>query len=181
MNHLAVARAALAEVAPSPTAATAATPAQESELRALLARIAAGWSDVDKAEALAVALADPEAALTSFKALVADMEPAPPVRHYPAGPYTSAPLAERDPADDRRTCRDCAHLSGTGRCLSAARGNPPVGTVRTYHPIDDLLRRCEVYAPGPDDPDRRSGAERWPGMVEDAARVRALATEARNG
>ena len=51
----------------------AATPAQASELRELIALILASGSEADKTEALAVALADPGAALTSFRALAADI------------------------------------------------------------------------------------------------------------
>lgn len=192
-----------------------ATPEQAAELRALLARIADGWSDDDREEALRVALADPAGALTSFRALVADMEPdryartrtheadtesgsrlgsegeapgptlsgprspfrmAIPNGGEAPGPYLSGPsrsLFSRD-GDDRRTCRDCANLSPIGRCLAAARGNRDTDAGRSGFPIDDLLRRCAGYAPGPDDPDRRPGGERWPVMVADAARVRAL-------
>lgn len=176
MNLLDIARAALADVAPSPPTATAPTPAQESELRALVARVAASWPEAERAEALAVALADPADALTSWRALAADMETkAIRARAREASPYTSAPLAERNPGDDRRTCRDCANLSGTGRCLSAWRGNPPVGAGREYHPVNDILQTCEWYAPRPDEPDQRSGAERWPGAVWDAKRRREMA------
>ena len=164
--------AILAELA---AANDATTPEQAAELRALVARIAATWSARDRGEALAVALADPADALICFRALVADIEPAP----APAGPYTARPLAERA-GDDRRTCADCTHLSAIGRCLAAARGAANTDAGRSGIPIDDLLRRCAGYAPGPDDHDRRSGAERWPCMVADAARVRALATEVRN-
>ena len=65
--------AILAELA---AANDAATPKQAAELRALLARIAVGWSDDDRDEALAVALADPTAALNCFRALEANPEPA---------------------------------------------------------------------------------------------------------
>lgn len=151
-----------------------ATPAQGAELRALVARVAASWPEAERAEALAVALADPADALTSWRALAAEL-PAQPVRQHSAGPYTLAPLAERDPGDDRRTCHDCAHLSLIGRCTAAARGNPNTDAGRSGFPIDDLLRRCLAYAPGPDDPDRRNGAERWPGMVADALRRQEMA------
>lgn len=156
------------------TARPIATPKQEAELRALLARIAATWSDDDRAEALRVALADPADALICVRALVAELEPKRYARAHEAGPYTAAPLATRT-SDDRRTCRDCANLSGTGRCLSAARGNRDTDAGRSGFPIDDLLRRCAGYAPGADDPDRRPGAERWPVMVADAKPVQGLA------
>lgn len=167
------AAAGATDVAPAPPAAT---PEQAAELRAHLARIAATWTDDDRAEALAVALADPADALICFRALVADMGPAP----VPAGPYTARPLAERAD-DDRRTCADCANLSAIGRCLAAARGHGPHGVGRSYTPIADLLGRCTGYAPSPEDPDRRPGAERWPEMVADAERHRALARAAAQG
>lgn len=75
MNLLDIARAALVEVAPSPPAApAAATPAQEAELRALVACVAASWPEAERAEALAVALADPADALTSWRALRDDFQ-----------------------------------------------------------------------------------------------------------
>ena len=45
------------------------TPAEAEELRALIAAILAGDSEADRAEALAVALVDPEGALLSFRTL----------------------------------------------------------------------------------------------------------------
>lgn len=176
MNLLDIARAALAEVAPSPPVApAAATPEQGAELRALVALVAADWPEAERAEALAVALADPADALTCFLALAAEL-PAPP-RPYPAGPYTSAPLAERDLGDDRRICRDCANLSLIGRCMAKANGNSNTDAGRSGFPIDDLLRRCLAYAPKPDENDRRSGAERWPDMIEDALRRQQMAAQ----
>ena len=37
---------------------------------------------------------------------------------------------------------------------------------RGYEPVPDLLRRCEGFAPLPDDPDQRAGMERWPGLTD---------------
>jgi hypothetical protein len=65
--------------------------------------------------------------------------------------------------DDRRRCDQCANLTDRGRCLAARRGEIVAG--RDYEPIRDLLRRCEGYAPGPDDSDRRQGRDRWPGLA----------------
>lgn len=67
-----------------------------------------------------------------------------------------------DVFDDRRHCRDCANLTGKGRCLAAWRGE--IIASSHYHPIDDLPRRCEDYAPYPHDLDQRTGAQRWPGL-----------------
>lgn len=64
--------------------------------------------------------------------------------------------------DDRRRCDQCANLTGRGLCLAARRGE--IVASRTYHPVDHLPRRCEGYAPGPGEPDQRTGRERWPGL-----------------
>jgi hypothetical protein len=65
--------------------------------------------------------------------------------------------------DDRRRCDQCANLTGRGLCLAARRGE--IGASRNYKPIRDLPRRCEGYAPRADDPDKRPGRERWPGLM----------------
>lgn len=73
----------------------------------------------------------------------------------------------RSPArfdDDRRRCDQCANLTERGLCLAARRGE--IVAARVYQPIRDLLRRCEGYAPGPDELDRRSGRDRWPGLTQ---------------
>jgi len=67
-------------------------------------------------------------------------------------------------ADDRRRCDRCANLTDRGLCLAARRGEFVASG--GYEPIRDLPRRCESYAPGPDDPDRRPGRERWPGLTK---------------
>ena len=71
-------RAQVAELYPSAsmeplpdTAPRAATPAQADELRGLIAAILADDTDTDRAEALAIALADPDAALACYRALAA--------------------------------------------------------------------------------------------------------------
>ena len=64
--------------------------------------------------------------------------------------------------DDRRTCEQCANLIAR-RCQAAKRDE--IVAHRNYEPIRDLPRRCESYAPGVDDPDRRHGRERWPELI----------------
>ena len=94
-----------AQIEPLPASPwRAATPAEAVELRELIALILPDADDNERAYALRVALADPEAALTSFRALAVDLRP------------QSAPLV----CDDRRTCRQCANLAA-GRCRAAAR------------------------------------------------------------
>ena len=52
-----------------------ATPAEAAELHRLIATLLADADDAERAEALRVALADPEASLSSFRALVAEVQP----------------------------------------------------------------------------------------------------------
>ncbi|MBV1884536.1 MAG: hypothetical protein KUG82_23045 [Pseudomonadales bacterium] len=66
-------------------------------------------------------------------------------------------------ADDRRTCTQCAHLAPSGLCLASRRREIIAG--HNYHPVNDILRRCEGYAPKLDDPDRRTGRDLWPKVV----------------
>lgn len=76
----------------------------------------------------------------------------------------AAELPKPDPfPDDRRTCDQCANLIAR-RCQAAKRGE--IVASRNYEPIRDLPRRCEGYAPGATDTDRRPGRERWPGLRE---------------
>lgn len=69
--------------------------------------------------------------------------------------------------DDRRHCAQCANLARSGLCLAVQRGE--IIASHTYHPVDQLPRRCEGYAPGPADPDKRIGRERWPGLTAKTA------------
>ena len=66
--------------------------------------------------------------------------------------------------DDRRHCHECANFTSSGRCLAAWRGE--IRADRTYHPLDDLPRRCEGYSPGSSDSDRCTGRERWPNLFQ---------------
>lgn len=65
--------------------------------------------------------------------------------------------------DDRRHCAHCTNLAPSGLCLAARRGE--IVASRTYQPVDCIPRRCEGYAPGPNDRDQRTGRERWPGLT----------------
>lgn len=64
--------------------------------------------------------------------------------------------------DDRRHCVRCANLAPSGLCLAAQRGE--IIASRTCHPADHIPRRCEGYAPLPNDPDQRTGRQRWPSL-----------------
>ena len=75
---------------------------------------------------------------------------------------SALPMEVRFP-DDRRTCDQCANLI-VRRCQAAKRGE--IVASPNYEPIRDQLRRCESYAPTARDADRRSGRERWPGLIQ---------------
>lgn len=64
--------------------------------------------------------------------------------------------------DDRRRCDQCTNLTPRGLCLAARRDE--IVASRNYEPVRDFPRRCEGYAPGPNDADRRPGRVRWPGL-----------------
>lgn len=66
--------------------------------------------------------------------------------------------------DDRRRCDQCHNLTGRGLCLAARRGE--IVANRDYEPVRDLPRRCEGYSPGADGLDRRTGRDRWPGLIQ---------------
>jgi hypothetical protein len=65
--------------------------------------------------------------------------------------------------DDRRLCPECRHYRDR-RCTIAKPGGL-VSASRNFEPVPDLPRRCEGFAPLPDDPDQRPGVVRWPGLT----------------
>lgn len=80
-------------------------------------------------------------------------------RSHPGFPRRVPPLN----ADDRRYCSQCANLSAGGHCLSASRGE--IEADSHYKPVDNCPRRCIGYAPKTNDPNQRTGTERWPGLI----------------
>jgi len=123
------------------------TEAEVAELRVLVQAIGKTeqWNDNDFECASAASLADPDGALTSYRATAVERG-------------IILPLD-----DDRRTCNQCANLAGR-RCLAAWRGE--IVANRDYAPIRDIPRRCEGYMPEANDPNRRPGGERWPDLIE---------------
>ncbi len=119
--------------------------------------------------------AEEETAIRAWLALIEETDPATiaevigqcqrdaDARDYFTG-RAAAELPKPDPfPDDRRTCDQCANLIAR-RCQAAKRGE--IVASRNYEPIRDLPRRCEGYAPGAADADRRPGRERWPGLTD---------------
>ncbi len=56
--------------------------------------------------------------------------------------------------DDRITCRQCHLLRGSHFC-----------SVNNAATMIDLPRRCEWFKPKRNDPDPRTGKERWPELL----------------
>jgi hypothetical protein len=104
------------------------TEAEATELVVLVQAIgtAIGWSADDIERALDGALADPDGAFACYRSLV--------VEHGIILPLD----------DDRRTCNQCANLTGR-RCIAATQGE--VIANLDYRPIRDASRRC-VNRPG---------------------------------
>lgn len=138
-----VAQVATVAVAKPQSPATAMTAEEETAIRTWLAHIRETDPDII-AEVLNQCLADAEA------------------RAYFLRRAGEVPRPVPDD-DDRRQCTQCANLATSGLCVAARRGE--ISASRTYHPVDHLPRRCEGYAPGPNDLDRRPGRERWPDLT----------------
>lgn len=84
-------------------------------------------------------------------------------RNYFTG-WAAAELPKPDTfPDDRRTCDQCANLI-VRRCQVAKCGE--IVASRKYEPIRDLPRCCEGYAPVAADTGRRTGRDRWPGLIQ---------------
>ena len=119
---------------------------REGELRGLIHRVLTDPSE--RAEALAVGLADLDVALESYRDLASDL------------PKLPAEL------DARRRCDECRNLSDRGQCFAAFRGQAlGFNVLRVYHPVATLPQWCAGFAPLPGDPDQRMGWERWPTLL----------------
>jgi hypothetical protein len=68
--------------------------------------------------------------------------------------------------DDRRYCDQCANLRRDVCTIAEPKIGALVVANRGYRPVREPPRRCTGYAPGPDDPDRRPGRERWTGLIQ---------------
>jgi hypothetical protein len=68
--------------------------------------------------------------------------------------------------DDRRTCSQCLNLRGRACTIAKPERGALVVANRGYRPDPARLLRCVGYVPGANDSDQRTGAERWPGLVQ---------------
>lgn len=76
-------------------------------------------------------------------------------------PATDPGIAARErEGDNRRRCTECGNLGrDRGICYAAQRGE--ITASRSYTPVRDILRRCEGFAPLPNDPDQTPGRIKW--------------------
>lgn len=74
-------------------------------------------------------------------------------------PVSKSNLPRERDNDNRRRCAECGNLNERGLCLAAVSGE--IVASHIYTPIRDLLRRCEGFKPMPNDPDQRTGRDRW--------------------
>ncbi len=141
-------------------------PEDEAAIRAWLARIGEGDPQTI-ADVLRQCRADPEA-LRYFleRARPYDAEAfeerAAIAEHNGGLNRTDAEALAWREDDNRRRCSECANLVGRICRIAAPGGLVPAR--RGYEPFKDILRRCEGFTPTADDPDQRTGLERWPGL-----------------
>lgn len=122
-----------------------ATEVDTKEITALIGIAFANDTDVDRSEALAAALADPEGALRCYRVIAEERG-----------------IAFVKIDDDRRTCSQCLNLRGRG-CAIAKPGGL-VSANLGYQPKPDTLQRCAGYLPNTTDHDQRAGRDRWLGL-----------------
>lgn len=80
-------------------------------------------------------------------------------------PATDAGIAARErEGDNRRRCTECGNLGARGICLAAQRGQ--IVASRNYVPVQDIMRRCEGFAPMPTDPDQTPGRVKYAWLTE---------------
>ena len=120
--------------------------AEAKEITALVQAVFAGDSDVDRNEALAAALADPDGALLCYRTIAEERG-----------------IALPNTVDERRRCTQCLNLRGRA-CIIAQPGGQVLAR-QGYQPIRDVLHRCAGYQPDSSDTDHRTGGERWPGLI----------------
>ncbi|MFZ4538703.1 MAG: hypothetical protein ACOYNV_20575 [Propionivibrio sp.] len=104
-------------------------PDEAEQLRKLVQYVYQNDSEGDRNEALDAAMADVDAAIECYKAVVLERGLTPVI------------------ADDRRTCRQCSNLSYTGAC-SAAKPGGALSAVKGYRPGALWLEnphRCEAF------------------------------------
>ncbi|HLF95585.1 MAG TPA: hypothetical protein VI457_00430 [Methylococcaceae bacterium] len=110
---------------------------EAAELKALIRACGEpyGFSEADYAEAWARAVADVDAALTSYRHMAK-------VERVDVAELLAVPR----PDDDRRRCLNCANLQPGEVCARAKRGTTfdPFAPVR--YPMAELPRRCDGYA-----------------------------------
>lgn len=134
--------AVAAEPVPERVSTRAATAREHAELLALISAIYAADTDQDRAEAVGAALADPEGALTCYRAIAAER-----------GIVVALPVTTMPTTSTMTTgCKTCRHLKRPG--LSAGYCSGRDGLPRAYgndHPLrrlpDDMGASCASHQP----------------------------------
>ena len=121
--------------------------AEANEITALIQAVFAGDSDVNRNEALAAALADPDGALLCYRTIVEERG-----------------IALPDTDDDRRRCSQCLNLRGRACTIAKPECGALVVANQGYQPDPARLMRCAGYLPMVGDTDQQSAAKRWPGI-----------------
>lgn len=67
---------------------------------------------------------------------------------------------------DLCTCSQCANYRQRVCTVARPERGAQVIANRGYRPDPNRLLRCEGYAPLATEPDQRTGAERWPGLLQ---------------
>lgn len=128
-----------------------------------------------RATATAPLPADAEAEIRAWLAMIGETDPA--TIHEVLGEYhryqdardyyggrAGADLPKPDPyPDDRRTCSECTNLAGR-RCRAAMR-RELIGMASWHEPDPERLHACYAFLPLANDPDQRTGKERWPSLA----------------
>jgi hypothetical protein len=123
------------------------TETEAKEITALVLAVFGSDSDVDRNEALAVALANPDGALLCYRTIAEERG-------------ITLPAAD----DDRRCCTQCLNLRGRACIIAKPERGALVVANRGYWPSPDTLQRCAGYLPNTTDDDQRTGRESWPGL-----------------
>jgi hypothetical protein len=122
--------------------------------------------------------AEEEAAIRAWLKLIEETDPATiaevigqcqrdaDARDYFTG-RAAAELPKHDPLpDDRRTCSQCGNLRQRACVIAKPEAGALVVANRGYRPDPVRLLRCVGYVPLANDLDQRTGAERWPGLIQ---------------
>jgi hypothetical protein len=114
-------------------------------------------------------LADYPDAVAAEPVVTTIRQPSPPLSESEESAIRAwlAVIDQPDPfPDDLRTCSQCANLRQRVCTIAKPERGALVIANRGYRPDPSRLLRCEGYAPLASEADQRTGAERWPGLMQ---------------